>query len=483
MVRVRFAPSPTGPLHIGGVRTALFNWLFARHHQGKFILRIEDTDVSRSRKEMVEGIIEGLRWLGLDWDEGPEVGGPYAPYFQSQRLSIYQKYAQKLVEEEKAYFCFCTPEELEERRKIFLSRGEVPVYDGRCRNLSPKEIEKFIAEGRKKVIRFKWEKPVTSFQDLIHGKIDFGQHHFDDFVIMKADGTPTYNFACVIDDHLMEITHVIRGDDHITNTPRQLAIYFSFGWSPPEFAHIPLILGPDRSKLSKRHGATELLEYRKKGYLPEALINFLALLGWSPDTNQEILGREELINSFSLKQVTKRNAIFNLNKLNWLNGEYIRRIPLKEFIPRVKETIISTFPDSKRFPPQWWEKFSSLYQSRIKNLSQLVEDSSFFFLKDYPFDKESVEEFLKKPYVPSMLKKIQQEIQKIANFKAPLIEECLRKLAEKLGLSGKEFIHPLRVALTGKKVSPPLFEVMELLGKERCLKRIERALNLLEGKE
>ncbi|MGB9613702.1 MAG: glutamate--tRNA ligase, partial [Candidatus Margulisiibacteriota bacterium] len=308
MVRVRFAPSPTGALHIGGARTALFNWLFARNQKGKFILRIEDTDRSRSTLEAEQAIFDGLEWLGIDWDEGPRVGGSFGPYFQTERKEIYQKYAQQLLAEGKAYFCFCTPEELEQKRKEAEARKEAPRYDGHCRKLSEAEIKKKLESGIPKVIRFLLP-PIgeTKVEDLIRGKVVFKNELLDDFVLLKSDGYPTYNFACVIDDHLMEITHVIRGDDHLSNTPRQILLYQAFGWELPKFAHIPMILGKDRTRLSKRHGATSVIAYRDQGYLPEAVINYIAKLGWGYK-DQEIFSREELIEKFSLEGVNKNPA-------------------------------------------------------------------------------------------------------------------------------------------------------------------------------
>ncbi|MCD6521211.1 glutamate--tRNA ligase [Candidatus Calescamantes bacterium] len=480
MVRVRFAPSPTGFLHIGGARTALFNWLFARHEGGKFILRIEDTDITRSDEKLIGKIIESLKWLSIDWDEGPEVGGRYGPYFQSQRFEIYRKYAEKLLKEGKAYLCYCLPEELEARRKEMIKRKEVPRYDGRCRNLTLKQREKFEKEGRKPVIRFRWDEAVEGFQDEIHGYLDFQKHSFDDFIIIKRDGSPTYNFACVIDDHLMEITHVIRGDDHITNTPRQIAIYRAFGWTPPRFAHLPLILGPDRSRLSKRHGATDVLEYKKMGYLPEALLNYIALLGWSPDTDEEILSREELIRKFNLKGITKRNAVFNIDKLNWINSQYIKRLEFEEWKKIALKYLEEKGISIKSRTEEWWKKFLKIYQPRTRTLEELYKNSQFFFNSNYPYNVEAVEKVLSKSYVPSLLEDLKEEISEITPFTVENIENVLRESCSHKGLSGREFIHPLRVAVTGQMVSPPIFDVLFLLGKEECLRRIERTIQFLK---
>jgi len=481
-VRVRFAPSPTGFLHIGGTRTALFNYLFAKNQKGKFILRIEDTDLTRSSEEAHQQILDGLAWLGLLWDEGPGKDGPCGPYLQSERLAIYQKYVEKLLKEDKAYSCYCTPEELEKKREEMRKRGENPHYDGKCKNLSSEERKPLEKEGRKAVIRFRWDDEVSSIDDLIHGTVSFEQHTYDDFVIQKADGSPTYNFACVVDDHLMEITHVIRGDDHLTNTPRQIALYNALGFPPPKFAHIPLILGADKSRLSKRHGATNLLEYREMGYLSESLFNFLALLGWSPGTNQEILSQKELIEKFSLKRITKRNAVFNLTKLEWMNGQYIKKLTIAELVKLVRPYLEEKgLLKGKEVEGEWLEKIVVLYQPRIRTLAQIAEDADFFFLAEVHYQKEAVEEFLRKDYVPDLLARVGERLEKVGSFTVEEIENQMRNLADSLDMSGKDFIPPLRVALTGKTASPPLFDVIYLLGKEKTLERIRESKKLLVG--
>ncbi|MDD5454751.1 MAG: glutamate--tRNA ligase [Candidatus Ratteibacteria bacterium] len=479
MVRVRFAPSPTGFLHIGGARTALFNWLFAKHNKGKFILRIEDTDLTRSTKEAELQILDSLKWMGLDWDEGPLVGGPHAPYYQSQRLEIYKKFIDKLLKEGKAYPCYCSGEELDARREEMKKKGEVPRYDGRCRNLTDAEQNRLKKEGRKEVVRFKWTTPVRPFKDAIHGEINFGEHQYDDFVILKADGSPTYNFSCVVDDHTMEITHVIRGDDHITNTPRQIAIYEALGFNPPQFAHIPLILGPDKSRLSKRHGAVGVLEYKKEGYLPEALMNFISLLGWSPGNNKEIMSQEELIRSFSLERIISRNAVFNKEKLDWMNGAYLKTLPteklLEHLMPYLKE---AGFVKDKTDRIMLM-KIVEIYKPRIRTLQQIVDNADFLFKDELKYDEDAVNKFLKRDYVPSLLEKVGKRLEALKEFEPQAIEATLRKLAEELNMKGGDFIHPLRVALTGKEVSPPLFDVIGLLGKEKTIKRIKETRKLL----
>jgi len=479
MVRVRFAPSPTGFLHIGGARTALFNWLFAKHNKGKSILRMEDTDLTRSTKEAELQILDSLKWMGLDWDEGPLVGGPHEPYYQSQRIEIHKQFIAKLLEEGKAYPCYCTSEELDAKREEMKKRGEVPHYDGKCRNLTADERNKLKNEGRKEIVRFKWTRPVLPFKDLIHGEINFADHQYDDFVILKADGSPTYNFSCVVDDHTMEITHVIRGDDHITNTPRQIALYEALGFNPPQFAHIPLILGPDKSRLSKRHGAVGVLEYKKEGYLPEALMNFISLLGWSPGTNQEIMSKEELIKSFSLQRIISRNAVFNKEKLDWMNGAYLKTLPteklLEHLMPYLKE---AGFVKDKA-DRDMLMKMVDIYKPRIRTLEQIVSNADFLFQDELHYNEGAVNKFLKRDYVPSLFDKVEQRLEELQTFNPQEIENTLRQLAEELKMKGGDFIHPLRVALTGKEVSPPLFDVMGLLGKEKTLKRIKDSRKLI----
>ncbi|MFY9204018.1 MAG: glutamate--tRNA ligase, partial [Limnochordia bacterium] len=334
-VRVRFAPSPTGYLHVGGARTALFNYLYAKHHHGVFVLRIEDTDLARSTEASTRAILDSMAYLGLDWDEGPEKGGDYGPYFQSQRLELYKEYAEKLLSMGRAYECYCTPEELDQIRQEAAAQGRDPKYDGRCRNLTDTQRREFVRQGRKPVIRFKADfEGTTLVDDLIRGQVIFDNNQLDDFVIIKSDGMPTYNFAVVIDDALMRITHVIRGEDHLSNTPKQIQIYQALGFAVPQFAHIPMILGPDRTRLSKRHGATSVGQFQEEGYLAEAMVNYLALLGWAYDDSQTIFSKTELIEKFSLSKVSKNPAVFDLAKLQWMNGVYIRELSLDELYQR-----------------------------------------------------------------------------------------------------------------------------------------------------
>lgn len=484
-VRVRFAPSPTGHLHIGGARTALFNFLFARKMGGTFILRIEDTDRERSTLEAVRHIIDGLSWLKLDWDEGPEVGGRYGPYFQLERLAIYQEYVQKLLEEGKAYWCYCTPEELGQRRELALKRGIPPKYDGRCRFLADEDKERFESESRPKVARFATpDKGKTVFKDIIKGKVEFVNSLLDDFVVLKSNGIPTYNFAAVVDDHLMKITHVIRGDDHISNTPRQILLDQAFGFKDiPFFAHLPMILGPDGTRLSKRHGATSVVEYKEAGYLPEALVNYLALLGWATTDTKEIFAFGELIDEFSLERVGRSSATFSPEKLEWMNGEYIRKSDLRELakqvIPFLQEKDLVP-GEVRKDLSGYVERVVALEQERLKTLKDVTELADFFFVDKIEFDEGAFNKILKQEQVPDLLKELRGKLEALASFTAPEIEKMMRKVAKEKGLKTSQVFHPLRVAASGRMIGPGLFEMVEVLGKERVLKRIDDALQLLQ---
>ena len=437
-VRVRFAPSPTGYLHIGGARTALFNWLFARHNKGVFLLRIEDTDQQRSTEEATQAILDSMKWLGLDWDEGP--------HFQSRRLSIYKQHAEKLVAHGKAFY------DTDE-------------------------------EGRK-AIRFKMQDGVTEINDLIHGAITFDASLIEDFVILKADGFPTYNFACVVDDAEMGITHIIRGDDHISNTPKQIALYNAFGFKMPEFAHIPMILGEDGSRLSKRHGATSVTEYRDKGYLPHALVNFLALLGWSPGNDQEIISITEMIEKFTLKRVNKTSAQFNNIKLDWMNGQYIKNTPVEQLTIDTKRFFEKSGIDMTNIPQAWLTNLVMLYHERFKTFQDLLEQTRFFFTDAIEYDQAAVDKFLKKEGVVELLKEVYSAISLVDNFDKKNMEDSLRALTVKIDVSFSRLAQPLRVSITGKSVSAGIFETMELLGKEKALKRLGYTIqNLCEISE
>jgi glutamyl-tRNA synthetase len=490
-VRVRFAPSPTGYPHVGNIRTALFNWLFARHIGGAFIVRIEDTDVNRKVEGAVEAILDGLRWLGIDWDEGPEVGGKYGPYFQSQRLEHYQRIARQLVEEGHAYPCYCSEERLAQMRVEMAKHKEsMRSYDRRCRNLSQKERAEFEARGIVPVIRFK--SPLdgqTAFSDLIKGDVIFDNSTLDDFVLLKSDGYPTYHLANVTDDHLMEISHVLRADEWLSSTPRHMLLYNALGYQPPLFAHLPMILGTDRSKLSKRHGATSITEYRDQGYLPQAMMNFLALLGWSLDDRTELFVREELIKHFSIDRISKTSAIFNLDKLKWMNGVYIRKLSTDELTDKLLPFLERDLPPSVKRPisREYVKQIAPLIQERLtifgkeergtRTVEEAVELYDFFFVDKLAYNVDLL--LGKKLTREDAARGLEAALDRLQapTFDAQSLEEVLRNLATELGLKTGDFFGLLRVAVTGRTAAPPLFQTMASLGKERCLKRIEAALN------
>lgn len=487
--RVRLAPSPTGWLHVGTARTGLFNYLFAKKHGGKFILRIEDTDKIRSKDIYTENIINGLHWLGLDWDEGPGKEGEYGPYFQSQRTQIYAQYLQQLLDEGKAYYCFCTPEELEAQKQDMIAQGLAPKYSGKCRHLSPETIQQYLKEKKPSVIRLKMPNKVITFNDLIRGKVEFDLNLIGDIVIAKSLTEPLYNFSVVIDDYLMQITHVIRGEDHISNTPKQIAIQEALGFPRPIYAHLPMILGADRSKLSKRHGATSLTEYQKLGYLPEALINFLALLGWHPYGDIEIMSLEELIEKFELERVQKGGAIFNLQKLDWFNSQYLKKLPL--------EQVFQYFLDYlKTFHPQintsqdnipYLKQILELELPRINKFSELLNIANYFFEDKLQYPKELL----------SWKGETKEEVREALNNCLQLLQEIPESEFNQVNLQSKfanfinnqplyqnnrgKILWPLRVALSGKEASAGPFEIAAILGKKETLNRIQQALSLINN--
>ncbi len=472
-IRVRFAPSPTGPLHIGGARSALFNWLMARRYGGKFIVRIEDTDLERSSKESEKNILSSLRWLGLDWDEGVDVGGPNGPYRQTERLPLYERYARQLLESGWAYPCYCTEEELTAQRQAQLAAGEMVRYAGRCRSLTPQERVRLEREGRRPALRFKVpEDRVITVRDRVRGEVSFDCAGMGDFIIVKSDGIPTYNFAVVVDDHLMGITHVVRAEEHLSNTPRQVLLYEALGWEVPEFAHISLILGKDRAKMSKRHGATSIDQYRERGYLPEALVNFLALLGWSPGTEEEVLTVEQLKAQFSLERVTKSPAVFDLEKLNWLNGYYIRHSPVE----RIAELALPYLRRAGYAPGE--EKLRlvvAVARNYVEYLAQIPQYVDVFF-NDPGYDDPEAREVLAQEQVPRVLGALRDKLAGTGEVAdAAAAKELLKKLPKDLGLGGKKVYLPLRVALTGKTKGPELHDLLPVLGKEGTLARLAKA--------
>ena len=474
MIRVRIAPSPTGYLHVGTARTALFNYLFARKEGGVFILRIEDTDIKRSSQEMVDVILDSLKWLGLEWDEGP--------YFQSERFDIYRKYAEKLVSEGKAYYCYCTPEEIKERKEKVQNQGKVWKYDRRCLHLTDEEKKRFEGEGRSKAIRFLVPDGKTDFDDLIHGKIERENQDIEDFVLIKSDGTPGYNFSVVIDDHEMGITHVIRGDDHISNTPKQILVYRALGWDEPAFAHVPLILGQDRSKLSKRHGAVAVSYYRDEGILPEAFVNFLALLGWSPGEDREIFSMDELIKVFSLDRVGKKPAIFDINKLLWMNQEYIRKLDNEELVERIVPYLKRSGLIGEEFDRDYLLKVVHLMKERLQTLRDLEKIGYYYFKDDFDYDPKG----LKKRIYPGVEKRLEmviEELEKIDEWDEKACEDVVRSIADKEACKAGEIIHPIRLGISGMTFGPGLFELMELLGKARVINRLKRFVEFLRKRE
>lgn len=483
-VRVRYAPSPTGYPHIGNIRTALFNWLFARHGGGKFIVRIEDTDQARKVDGALESIMDSLRWLGLDWDEGPEAGGEYGPYFQSQRVDLYQEYARKLLDGGKAYRCYCSAERLAAMRADMAARKEsMRSYDRHCRDLGLEQQARLEAEGKTPVIRFK--APIegeTTFNDLIRGDITFANSELDDLVLLKSDGYPTYHLANVVDDHFMQITHIMRADEWLSSTPRHVLLYRALDWEPPLFAHLPMILGTDKSKLSKRHGATSLTEYRDKGYLPEAMLNFLALLGWALDDKTDIIDREGLIKHFTIDGISKTAAVFSHEKLDWMNGVYMRRIVeekgIEEFTARALPFLEAGLPREVERPldREYVNRVAPMIYERVKLLSDAPGQAGFFFIDELDYDRESLlVKGLDKAKIAEALA-VSKERLEACSFDADEMESILRLLAEELGLKTGLLFGPLRVAVTGRTAAPPLFQTMEVLGKDRCLKRIAAAL-------
>jgi glutamyl-tRNA synthetase len=465
-VRTRFAPSPTGDLHIGGARTALFNWLLARHAQGIFILRIEDTDIARSTQESIQVILDAMTWLGMDWDEGP--------FYQTQRMSFYQEVAEKLLKEGKAYRCYCTPEELEIKREAALRAGIKPKYDRTCLHRKSFPPEKPFA------IRFlSPEEGKTTVEDLIQGRVEFDNTELDDLIILRSDGFPTYNFSVVVDDATMDITHVIRGNDHLNNTPRQIQIYQGLGYPIPKFGHVPMILGPDKKKLSKRHGAQSVMEYQKMGYLPQAVVNYLVRLGWSYG-DQEEFSLEELIEKFRLEAVGRSAAAINPGKLDWLNSQYIKKIELDELVQKVQPFIEAK--GHSNLDPNLLRKAVLSLRERVKTLVEMAELSEYYFCEEVVYDEKAAVKFLNQETVP-MLEQIALSLSEESTLKKENAHRLIQQLAETRREPLVKIAQPLRVALTGRTISPPIDEVMEVLGKGEVIKRIEKAIEYIKKSE
>ncbi|MDO8532064.1 MAG: glutamate--tRNA ligase [Dehalococcoidia bacterium] len=488
-VRVRFAPSPTGIPHVGNIRTAMFNWLYARHTGGQFIVRIEDTDQERKVEGALEAILESLLWLGITWDEGPTEDakgnkGPNGPYFQSQRLPRYREAAEKLLASGHAYLCHCSTKRLEQVRFEMQIAKRPPMYDRRCRDKGYGWADKpFPDASPVPVVRFKTPlSGQTRVQDRLRGEVVNENSTLDDFVLLKSDGFPTYHLANVVDDHLMSISHVLRAEEWLPSTPRHVLLYEGFGWAPPVFVHLPLILGADRSKLSKRHGATSLLEYRDKGYLPEAMVNYLALLGWSLDDKTEIISRDELIKNFSLERIGKTGAIFNQDKLMWVNGVYIRNLASDDMARRAMPFLEKGLPAGVRRPLEqdFARRVMPLAQERAKLLSDVPSLLGFFFAEDLDFDPtQLVQKGMTSASTLTALEAARQRVASLAIFNEISMENELRTLAQESSLTTGQLFGVLRVATTGEKAAPPLFQTMAALGRERTLKRISRAIERL----
>ncbi len=479
-VRVRFAPSPTGQLHVGNARTALYNFLFARKMGGAYILRLEDTDLERSTEEAETAILEDLTWLGLKWDEGPDRPGPYGPYRQSERLEIYRRHAQILLEKGEAYRCYCTPEELEEKRNRAIARGIPPKYDGSCRYLPEEEKRVLVESGRPFSLRYRVDARNILFEDLVKNRMSFDGQKIGDFVILRSDGVAPYNFAVVIDDALMEITHVIRGEDHLANTARQLLLYKALGFNPPKFAHLSMILGPDRSPLSKRHGATAVDYFREEGYLPEALVNYLALLGWSAEDGQEIFKLEDLVQRFSLKRVSRSSAVFDLDKLKWVNRAHLKSLAGEEALLRALPFLRQEKSAVPEGDSPWLQVAMEAVLGEVDTLRQLPEKLRVFVEDEMALQPEA-ERLLAKKESQKVLRGLAEELSTVENLTAENSLQMLAAVGKKLKISGRDLYLPVRAAVTGQTRGPELEKIFVLLGKDRLVRRVESVMHREEG--
>jgi len=512
LIRVRFAPSPTGHLHVGGARTALYNFLYARKNHGVFVLRIEDTDAARSTRESYEGILRGLRWLGLEWDEGPDVGGEYGPYLQSARGVLYHSEADRLLREGKAYRCFCTPEELEAMKVEHEEKKLPPKYALTCRSLAPEEVDARLARSLPFAVRFAMPpEGEVRFRDVVRGDFSFANADLDDFIMIKSDGRPTYNYAVVVDDAHMKISHVIRGDDHLSNTPRQVHLYHALGYKLPKFAHLPMILGHDKTRLSKRHGATSVDSYADQYYLSEAMVNYLALLGWAFDGKRELFTFSALVDAFSLKKVSSNPAVFDLGKMEWINAEHFKMLPLSEKVELVYDVLekegifppafevdlsrpvdLKLVPGKEPLRAEFLDGGSRAYAREIPRLALIIDALGnrlkllkdvpglmrYFYRDDYARDEDAVRNHLMTKGASGRVAALADEYEKLQYFDRAAVEETLRALADRLGLESGELIHPCRVALTGRTVSPDIFWVVVLLGKSKTVERLRSAASL-----
>ena len=478
-VRVRIAPSPSGFLHIGTAKTAVFNWLYARQQGGAFILRLEDTDAERSSDEFVHAMCEGFRWLGIDWDEGPPFGdvpekGDYGPYRQSERIAVYQKEVLRLLDEGKAYKCFCSKEKLDAERERARAEKRPPRYNGACRDATPEEIE--AKGGAPYVVRFKVEDGYTEIDDLVQGKVRSHNREFDDFIIQKPNGFPTFHLAVVVDDGLMKITHVLRGDDHLTNATRHVMLFKALGYPLPYFAHLPMVLDENRKKYSKRLHGANVLDWRADGYLPETIFNYVVLLGWTPGDDRELFTREELIDCFSIERLGQSAARFDMKKLQWLNGQHIRRLSVDDLFQRVKPILEQAGFELSDRSPEWLRQMTAICQEKIRTLNEIVPYTDFFFAEPAEYEEKAVRKHWQKEDAVARLQRLRDIMAGLDAWSTERLKAAYEALVEETGENLGAFIHPTRLALTGKSVGPGLFELAELLGKETCLARMDRAI-------
>ncbi len=482
-VRVRYAPSPTGFPHIGNIRTALFNWLFARRNDGQFVVRVEDTDQQRLVPGAVDAILDGLEWLGIDWDEGPRVGGPYGPYLQSERLELYRQAAEKLIAQGAAYRCYCDRERLAQVRKQQEAEKRSIGYDRHCRNLSDGERRELEAAGLPSVVRFAMPTSgITEVDDIIRGHVEWQNDLVDDFILLKSDGFPTYHLAVVVDDHLMEISHVLRAEEWLSSTPRHLQLYRALDYPPVQFGHLPMILGPDRAKLSKRHGATSILEYKDAGYLPEALENFMALLGWSLDDHSDVMSLEVVKENFTLERVGKPAAIFDIGRLDWMNGVYIRQMDAETLAAAMLPFLERDLP-AELLPVDfdYLARIAPLVRERLKTLAEAADMTGYFFAEELDYGGANlVQRGMDGAGAVDALTKAGETLGRAESFVSADLEQTLRALGGELGLRPREFFGTLREALTARSATPSLFDVMEVLGRERVLARIGAAVDFLK---
>jgi len=478
--RVRFAPSPTGYLHIGGLRTALYNYLFAKNQNGKIILRIEDTDRKRFFEGAVENLLKTLDWAGIDFDKGPEIGGEKAPYFQSQRLDIYKKYAEELISKGMAYYCFCTPERLKIlREKQQEQKLPQAKYDKLCLNLSKQEIDDNLNSDVTKVVRLNVNpNQKIAFDDVIRGRVEFDSNNIDDQILVKSDVFPTYHLANVVDDHLMEITHVIRGEEWLSSTPKHVLLYEYLGWEKPAFAHLPLLLNPDKSKLSKRQGDVAVEDYRDKGFLKEALINFVALLGWNPGDEQEFFTMEELINKFTLERVHKAGAVFNIEKLTWLNAEHLRSKPNDELLLMLKDEFAKSDYKNKILDDDYLLLIIEAMKPRVSFVNEFITNCTYFYAEPSEYDENVIKKRWKED-TPDQLTKLRNNIAQLSNPVKEDFENSLAKTAEELNIGKGKLIHPVRLALSGVGAGPGVYDLLYIIGKDKSIERIDRALKVI----